>query len=290
MRGLIVLTLCAALLPCAVAAQPISRERAQALPDGPVFAYTDDRGRLVHADRLEDIPARLRAYAQRIDVPDVEPQLGAAGLRDALLEWVGQPAGTAAAADPAVYRYRSRSGRISYTNVAESVPVAQRQNARIDLSHVSLNSQLGAELDARLAARYQALQSSDVCRGVAAAAEEPLWRRTLREHPVLWSIAGLLLLLMFLTPRMLRNGWGEQWMRALSTAVPLFGLLGICVYALHRSQQSQTVVQERAKPCASATWQQAAREPDAVAQHARIVESLQTQSALLQQIQREGAQ
>src|SRR5438105_2713674 len=34
-----------------------------------VYAYTDDRGRLVYVNRLDDVPERLRPYARRVEQP-----------------------------------------------------------------------------------------------------------------------------------------------------------------------------------------------------------------------------
>jgi hypothetical protein len=291
MRGLIVLqTLCVlglglTVAPSRLRAQGSVREQAQPGTDSPVFAYTDDRGRLVHVHRLLDVPSHLREHARRVDRPVAvaEPQ------PDSALDWAAKQLGAAggAVAEPVMYRYQASGGRVVYTNLPESVPAAQRGNARIDLAHVPLNTELGAALDERLQSRYDELHAAGVCQKLAAAVDEPLWRRIPREHPAQTICGGVLLMFLLLTPWMLTRGWGEQWARVFKMAVPVIGLLGIGVFVLTRSTQSLSQLRERAKPCDSSAWTSASHQPDGLSQHAKLVHSLETEAKLLDQIHRE---
>jgi hypothetical protein len=241
--------------------------------DEGVWAYTDDRGRIVHVEHYRDVPERLRPYAQRIDrertTPDPRPSL--------LIGLLALDEADSAREPGAVYTYRGPSGRAVYTNVLENVPLEQRARARLDLSRLSLNTPLGADLDAALAARYQTLQSSPQCQAAKRELDEPLWQRTWREHRALVVGAGALLLLAVLTRRLLRAGYGAAWMRALNTAIPLFVLVGCVAYALNQSNRALEHIRARAEPCVRPGWSSAS-EPAAagvVGQHMRLVRKLQ---------------
>src|SRR5204862_3380210 len=69
----------------------------------------------------------------------------------------------AAGADPSFYRYRGENGRVVYTNIEEQVPLGQREDARLDLSHISLNTELGNELARRFEVRHGELTRTPFC-------------------------------------------------------------------------------------------------------------------------------
>jgi hypothetical protein len=187
-----------------------------------------------------------------------------------------------------VYTYRSPNGRAVYTNVFESVPLAQRAQARVDLSRLTLNTSLGADLDAALAARYQMLQASPQCEAAKRELEEPLWRRTWREHRALVVLAGALLMFLVLTPRMLRWGFGAAWVRALSTTLPVLVFVGCLAYALNESNRALQHARARAEPCTRPAWSnpgESSTGSGVVAQHMKLLKKLQDD---VKSVDREG--
>jgi len=161
----------AALLTCLWLGAPLRLSAAPpglgaAPPEDAIYAYTDERGRLVHVQRLSDVPQALRGSAQRVDETDPGAPAavgGEAGL-GGLLDWLGEKSGVVPPrAEPMVYRYVAPGGRTVFTNLAASVPSDQRAFARVDLRHVPLNSLLAQDLDRDLDRRYQQLKASRTC-------------------------------------------------------------------------------------------------------------------------------
>lgn len=265
------------------------REAAQSLKlaaaGDAIYAYTDDRGRLVHAQRLDDIPQRLRSAAVRADVPEEASER--AGMSAWLERLIPGAAHASAPTEPVLYRYRGSDGRYVYTNLWASVPLAQREHARIDLRTLSVNSELGRAVDQQLEQRYEVLQASDTCTQLRAAAREPWWSRASLqnpEHRPLVLCGGVLLLLVLGTPFMLSRGWGAPWARVLQTATPVMLCLGFGAFMLARASHASSALSERAATCDAGTWQQTKDLP----QRLQIVQGLEAQRRALAQIEAEA--
>lgn len=248
-----------------------------------IYAYTDDRGRLVHVQRLQDVPLSLRASARRVDVADP----GASGRAPAenLVDWLTGSAVGDTPREPVLYRYRGSSGRSVFTNLPSSVPPSQRAQARIDLRHVSLNSELGAELDRELKARYDSLRSSEACAELRSEAELAWWQRAWRDQRPLVVCGGVLLLLVLCSPWMLKRGWGAPWARVLSTATPLLGFVGLSAYLLMQTQGQLRRFAPRAERCQPGAWTAASDLPKRFA----LVSALEAEQRALARIELEGS-
>src|ERR1700712_456258 len=217
---------------------------------GAIYAYTDDRGALVHVQRLQDVPLNLRHAVRRVDLPQAAVTAGSPAGK--LMDWLTAAASGNAAApqEPVMYRYRGGRGQGGYTNLATSVPLGQRDDARIDLRNVPLNSQLGAALNQQLEQRFQALRASDACSQLRSEVEQSLWERSWRDHRVLVVCGGALLLLLLATPWMHSRGWGAQWARVLFTAVPMLGVVAISASVLMKANAARGTLLPRAERCA----------------------------------------
>jgi hypothetical protein len=250
-----------------------------------IYAYTDDGGRLIYANRLQDVPLHLRPHAQRID--QAASPSAAADPTAPLLEWIAAPLGKERVA-AVLYQYRARSGRTTYTNLADSVPLAQRASSRLDLSQVPLNSKLGAELDQQLKAHYDKLRESPFCHRIQEAATEPFWQRAWKEHAPLVVCGGAILAFLLVTPWMVRRVGGAPWARALSLAVPVLGFVGLTSFVLMKSGRSISQLRERALPCDPATWATAGRSDKGLVEHLQLLSALKTETKALEQIHAES--
>src|SRR4051794_444843 len=64
---------------------------------GAIYAYTDDRGALVHVQRLQDVPLNLRHAVRRVDLP--QAAVAGSSPTDKLVDWL-TAAGSGNAAAP----------------------------------------------------------------------------------------------------------------------------------------------------------------------------------------------
>jgi hypothetical protein len=285
-RVLLMLTMLAMLTSGTMASPRAQAQagRAQSAEDA-IYAYTDDGGRLVYVNRLQDVPLQLRAYARRIDTPD--PPGAADDPSAPLLDWIAKP-GRGATAEPVLYKYRGRNGRMTYTNLADSVPPTQRAASRIDLREVSINSKLGAELDQQLKTQYDSLRESKFCHGVQAALEAPFWQRAWKEQAPLVVCGGAILVFLLITPWMIGKVGGAPWARALSMALPVLAFTGLLAFVLLKSGNAMSQLRDRALPCAAGSWSAAGRADNGLVQHAQLVDALKNETKVLEQIHAES--
>jgi hypothetical protein len=268
-----------------------ARPSAQVTPPDAVYAYTDDRGRLLYVNRLADVPEALRPFARRVD-QDAAPS---GGVLDKVWGFLGQQPPSAANLPapvkpqaPNLYRYTTRDGRVVYTNLADSVPQEQRELAALDLSRIAINSKLGAELDQQLHQQYEELRSSSFCQGARAALSQPFWQRAWTEQKPLVVCGAAILGFLLVTPWMMRKGVGVAWARALKLAIPVLAFVGVSTLLLMRSSRSLSDLSGRAEPCQPDAWLEASRGDKPLVQHLQLVKALQTQTAALEQIDAES--
>jgi hypothetical protein len=259
-----------------VRAQPTAEKDA-------IYAYTDDRGALVHAQRLQDVPLHLRRAARRVDLPSAP---AVAGKADQLIDWLSGGSTGPAAQEPALYGYRRADGRQVYTNLASSIPPEQRARARVDLHHVALNSELGNALNQKLQERFTALSDTEACAKLRSEAELSWWQRAWRDQRVVLVCAGALLLLLLCTPWMHVRGWGSQWARVLYTAVPLLGFVALSASLLMKGSAALSGLKPMAQRCEPKAFETA---PD-LPQRFSLVSALEREQQALAQIEREAAQ
>lgn len=176
------------------------------------------------------------------------------------------------------YRYRGADGREVFTNVIESVPLAQRAGSELDLSHVSLNSELGTQLNARLEAEHQRLARSDYCVEAKQAAEaEPLQALWDRYSPLIVT-GALLLLFVLLTPAMLRRVAVPEWVRTLRFAVPVLAISGMLLYSMMEANRGMHDALSGAAPCQAATFEGLGQGEHPLADRLALVQALRAQT------------
>lgn len=254
-------------------AQPTAEEDA-------IYAYTDDRGRLVHAQRLLDVPMHLRRSARRVDLRPSQPSAA-----DGVIEWLSGVSADSGAQEPALYRIRGARGQPMFTNIAANVPPEQRAEARVDLTHVPLNSELGSALNQKLQERFEALRSAEACSELRSEAELGFWQRAWRDHRIAVVCALILLFLLLCSPWMHGRGWGGQWARVLWTGVPLLGFVALSGSLLMKANASMSDLAPRAERCQPAAFAAA----PGLKQRFSLVSALESQQAKLAEIEREAA-
>jgi len=165
----------------------------------PGYVYVDDQGRRVEVANLDDVPPKLRAYA----VP-----LSKAG------------AGHVPSQPDRVFKYKNQQGREVFTNVSESVPLEQRAQAELDLSHVPLNSEVGTQINARLSAEHRKLSDSPYCQEALREAEEHRLEDLWHEYGPLFVVGAVILLFLLASPMMMKRVAVPDWVRTLRFVVP----------------------------------------------------------------------
>jgi hypothetical protein len=242
-----------------------------------VYGYIDDHGRMVHAQSLEDIPPRLRPYARRVDLPSEDSSLAAL-----LATKVGS------GARPVIYRYVTPQGRTRYTNLLASVPVPQRSAAEVDLSRVSVNSEVGKDLDRAMAQEHERLAQGPVCQQLRAAAAQSLWRTIWDDHAPLVVIGAVFVVLLLITPAMLERV-GANWAKAFSMSVSVLAALGLFSYATLRGTDALSQLKAKAAPCAPGGWGELAKNDTSVLGRLQLLKGMEAeQQRALEQIAAEG--
>lgn len=185
----------------------------------------------------------------------------------------------------AIYRYKNAHGRTVYTNAVEQIPVAERVHARVDLSRVELNSEVGTEIEHQFEQQHASLMESKYCRELRAAADVHFLYKLWDEFAPLIVCGGLLLLFLFFTPSALRRYGAPVWAKVLMMAIPSLTLAGFAMFSMTATNSALAQLKHRAEPCAKQAFTRLAGQPDALLQHARLIEQLQEQVA---KIQKEG--
>jgi hypothetical protein len=183
-----------------------------------------------------------------------------------------------------IYRYTNTKGRVVYTNAAEQVPFAQRENARVDLSHVSLNTEVGAEIERRLEEQHQALTQSSYCKRMVAVANGSFFERAWEEDSASIICAAAVLLLFLFTPRALRSINAPEWAKLLMTVIPALAVVGLIAFMVSHANKTIEEVKARAEPCMHETFARLGSQKDALVQRSQLVEALQQRASQLERI------
>lgn len=247
---------------------------AQQPPPGAVYGYTDDHGRLSYVRNLADIPLRLRQHARRV---------GDAG-EPSLVDLIG----TQTSGRPVLYRYVEPDGRTAFTNLPDTIPQAQRASAKLDLSQVSLNSELGRDLERRLDAEHERWVQQPECQQRMAAASKPFVAVLWDQHGPLLVCGGAIALLVFATRYMLRRVGGREWARTLSMAISVLAVAGSLAYGVIRSNRAMSELKAAAAPCESGTWDALASQDQGLVKKLQLLQGMRIQQQGLEEIAREG--
>jgi hypothetical protein len=175
------------------------------------------------------------------------------------------------------YRYVKPDGRIEYTNIEEQVPVEQRFAARIDLSRVSLNTELGNELDRRFQREHQELAQSPYCREARERAEAGFLTQLFDEYGPLVVCGGLLLAFLVFTPSALRKYGGPVWAKTLMMAIPALAVVGVMTFSMTKTAKTVSRLKQLATPCSEQTFAALSRYENPVLKHAQLLELLKQQ-------------
>jgi hypothetical protein len=181
------------------------------------------------------------------------------------------------------YRYVNKHGRVVYTNIAEQVPLAERARARVDLRHVSLNTEVGTEIDRRLEEEHAALTQSPYCRRMRAAAEVGFATRLWEDFAPLIACGGLLLGFLVYTPTALRRFGAPVWAKVLMMAIPALAISGLVMFSMSYTNETIVKVKQQAKPCAAEAFAKLSGQQDAVMQHFQLVDQLKQQMAKIEE-------
>jgi|GEM_PF-1638385 len=151
---------------------------------------------------------------------------------------------------PVFYSYTSDSGRTVYVNRFSMVPPEKRSAARaVDLSNVSLNEDLAEELADAVEAEIRYLKDSDPCNEARKEQSAGAWRHLWRRHGpwLLSSLTAMILLLM--SPWMIRRTPPGVWSRFLMVALPALAMTALVAVSATRAVSSLEAVDELSKLC-----------------------------------------
>ncbi len=148
------------------------------------------------------------------------------------------------------YSYTADSGRTVYVNRFSMVPPEKRSGARaIDVSQVSLHEDLAEELADAVEDELRDLKESDPC--IEARKEESAgaWRHVWRRHGP-WLLSSLVaVILVMMSPWMIRRTPPGVWSRFLMVALPALAMTALVAISATRAVSSLEAVGELTKLC-----------------------------------------
>ena len=151
---------------------------------------------------------------------------------------------------PVFYSYTAGSGRTVYVNRFSMVPPEKRSEARaVDLSRVSLNEGLAEDLADAVEDELRFLKESDPCNEARTERTAGAWRHVWHRHGpwILASLAAILLMLM--TPWMVRRTPPGVWSRLLMIALPALAMSALVAISATRASSSLEAVEQLSKLC-----------------------------------------
>jgi hypothetical protein len=177
-----------------------------------------------------------------------------------------------------IFRYRGRSGRMVYVNGLSRVPERQRGKALpVDLSHVSLNESLSADLQRAVGEQLTDLRAGDYCRTVRGLASRSFWRTAWERQGHLVLLAGLILLFLLFSPYLVRTVGAARWVKLTLVLAPLCLLIGLAGTVAAQTSQSLRALRSRADPCEGGDAGDEVRTPAAGARRIHMLQQLRRQ-------------
>jgi len=175
-----------------------------------------------------------------------------------------------------IYRYTDKRGRARYTNIWDEIPDAYRESVEVvDLSNVTVNTEIGKEIDARLSEDFEKLVESDYCTKERARSEQSFLSRLWSEYRIVVIIAGVILLLIVLTPYALRRINAPDWSRTLTMAIQMLLLLGVVTYTTICSSRAAQDMKGKISSCDPNAWTRLNRGPNPITEHMILLKDLQ---------------
>jgi hypothetical protein len=130
------------------------------------------------------------------------------------------------------------------------VPPEHRDRAsRLDLSHVSLNEQLGNEWEETIEREHRRLAATDFCADAVETSSAGPVALARREHGHLIGIGSIVLVLLLASPWIARRVGAALWLRTLIFVVPTLLLLAVVTHVAVRSREAMAEIRETATLC-----------------------------------------
>jgi hypothetical protein len=196
---------------------------------------------------------------------------------------------SAARGDDGMYRYVGKNGRVVFTNMKEQVPLEQRPQATVDLSHRSLNTEIGNELQQRLAAEHAELTKTPYCKHLVASANANMFERAWDDFAPLIVCCGAVLLLFLFSPAALRRFGAPAWAKTLGMAIPILGVSGLVMFLIASSNKALTSLKEQAAPCMQESFTRLSGAQNAQELQTKLVAGLKQEVEKLESIAHEGS-
>jgi len=181
-----------------------------------------------------------------------------------------------------IYKYKTKDGRVVYTNILDEVPPEQRQAGKVDLSKVALNTSVGNDLNKRLAVEHDELAASPYCEELKQEAAKSELQQLWDDHAVPIICGSIIALLIFMTPMMIKRVNAQEWARVLSKAIPTLFLVGGAMYGMQLANRKATDARQQAKPCLKETFDGLETSSDPAAGQLSLVEQLKRDIAAAQ--------
>ncbi len=159
----------------------------------------------------------------------------------------------------AFYAYPGDAGRTVYTNVREAVPLDKRGDMRaIALEQISLNEELAAEMQDVVSEELATLRESEACTEAMVEQQQGPWKHLWRRHGA-WIVAlGAGLLLLLVSPWMMRLGPNGTWPKLLMIGLPALAFTAVLAVASSRANESVQALKGLANFCAEGQEEEAA--------------------------------
>lgn len=149
-----------------------------------------------------------------------------------------------------IYVYRDARGRDVFVNGLARVPADKRAIAKpLDLSHVSTNPELGRDLDHALESEWEQLVESQPCVRARDTADGGLLAIAWRDHPPLIVLGAALVVLLLLTPSMVRRYDAPKWGKVLAFAIPLLVVVGLFAAVARHTSETLADARSAAEAC-----------------------------------------
>jgi hypothetical protein len=161
-----------------------------------------------------------------------------------------------------------------YTNVVERVPLTQRERGKLDLSRISLNSELGTALSNRLKQEHRALRESAACDGLLEQISMPPLLRLWDQQWPLVVGAGALLLFALYIPGILRRFGVSLPLRMLAFLLPFVALSALLAHGLGQTDERASELRKKAAPCMPETFDELRDRGAELWEQAELVRSL----------------
>jgi hypothetical protein len=185
-----------------------------------------------------------------------------------------EPEAAPAAPPQQIYKYKTKDGRTVYTNILDEVPPEQRVGGKVDLSKVALNTQVGNDINGRLAAEHAQLSASPYCKELEKVASKTAYEQLWDDHAPLIVCGGLIALLILMTPTMMRNVNPPDWAKVLSKAIPTLFVLGGAMYGMTAANKMALEARSKLKPCLNETFESLGGSANPAAERLSMIDQL----------------